>query len=199
MTEWHILFGGIATAIAVFSHIPYLYGIFRGTAKPHAFSWGLWALQNGIVFFAQLSAGGGPGAWAAGFTFISCTIAAIGGLRALSVYVRPIDYICLALSLIAIPLWAMSDNPLYAVILLTISNVLAFIPTWRKAWHRPYEEVMQTYGWGIPKSFFAALGMTTMNWTTLLYPVIAASLNLVMVVLLMYRRHRLKITTDITV
>lgn len=186
--NWTIAFGSIATAIAVFSHVPYLIGVIKGTAKPHAFSWGLWALQNGITFFAQITAGGGPGAWAAGFTFISCMLITLGGLKSISTYIRPIDYICLVLSLIAIPLWGLFDDPVYAIILVTMSNILAFIPTWRKAWIHPHQEVLQTYAWGIAKSFFAALGMENINTTTLLYPIFASFLNLVMVTLLLYRR-----------
>ena len=54
--DYHAVIGGAATVIGVVGYVPYFRDIFRGTTKPHPFSWFLWALLAGIAFAAAVVA-----------------------------------------------------------------------------------------------------------------------------------------------
>jgi hypothetical protein len=69
-----ILFGVISVVVSLICYPQYVYSVFRGQTKPHAFSWGLWALTELTVFVAQAWAGAGPGAWAACSTGLLCAV-----------------------------------------------------------------------------------------------------------------------------
>ncbi len=57
----------LSTFLAIFSIIPYLRAILKKTTKPHQFTWLVFFIMNGIVFFSQYFAG------ARESVLISCT------------------------------------------------------------------------------------------------------------------------------
>ena len=62
--------GIAAVVVGLVSYIPYLWGLYRGKVRPHAFTWLLWGLLTAIAFAAQLSDGAGPGSWITGVTAV---------------------------------------------------------------------------------------------------------------------------------
>ena len=51
-----------AIALTFIGFAPYIRGIHRGTTHAHVFSWLIWGITTGIVFFAQINAKAGSGA-----------------------------------------------------------------------------------------------------------------------------------------
>ena len=76
--EYHAALGFVAVAIGVIGYIPYYRDIFRGTTKPHPFTWVGFGLLNGVTFVAQIVTGAGPGAWVSAITTIALT-GSVGG------------------------------------------------------------------------------------------------------------------------
>lgn len=70
--NYKIIFGLAASAISFISYIPYFRDIFLKRTRPHIFSWLAWSLIGGIVFFAQILEGSGPGAWVVGLGALLC-------------------------------------------------------------------------------------------------------------------------------
>jgi hypothetical protein len=56
-----------------------------------------------------------------------------------------LDWAFLAAALAALPGWALTDDPLSAVLLLTCVDLAGFGPTFRSAYHRPYDEPIVFY------------------------------------------------------
>lgn len=52
------LFAFLSTAFAIFSAVPYIQAILKKKTKPHQFTWLVFFIMNGIVFFSQYLAGG---------------------------------------------------------------------------------------------------------------------------------------------
>jgi hypothetical protein len=60
------LFSTVAILLTFIAFVPYIGTILSGKTKPHVFSWVIWGTTTMIVFFAQLEAKGGVGAWPIG-------------------------------------------------------------------------------------------------------------------------------------
>ena len=59
---------------------------------------------------------------------------------------------------------------LYSVILVSIIDAIAMIPTLRKSWHKPYEENWRPIQWQISTSCYLFLPLSNISATTILYP-----------------------------
>jgi hypothetical protein len=58
------IFGALAVIVSAIRYATYLHAMYRGTAKPHVFSWFNWGLLVAIGAVAQIHTGGGPSVWA---------------------------------------------------------------------------------------------------------------------------------------
>lgn len=134
-----------ATAIALtfFAFLPYIRSVARGDTKPHMFSWVIWGMTTCIVFFAQISDDGGAGAWPIGVSgLVTLYVAWLAYMRRADISITRADWVFLALAMSSLPIWYVTLNPLWAVIVLTITDLLGFGPTFRKAYIKPFEEKM---------------------------------------------------------
>lgn len=181
----------VSVIMALVSYVPYIRGMIKGTTRPHAFSWFIWAILTFIAFFAQITQGGGVGSWLMGIT----AVITLGiSLAAFFVGKRDIkrgDWYCFTLSLLAIPLWAVTKDPSFSVILITVIDAIAFYPTFRKGYHKPYEEVIFTYVIGGLKFFVGIMALEAYNLNTVLYPASLVIMNGAFVALLVWRRRNM--------
>jgi len=117
-------FGATALILTFIAFYPYYRGIIRREVSPHVFTWFIWAAGTVIVFMAQLSDGGGMGAWPIGVSGLLTGGVAVLALRypADTSIVR-MDWMFLVLALSALPLWFLTSTPLSAVIILTLVDL----------------------------------------------------------------------------
>lgn len=186
--DYHVTLGLISVAVGIVGYIPYYRDIFRGTTKPHPFTWIGFGLMNGITFVAQVVTGAGPGAWISALTTLGTFgIAALSfkkGEKDITVF----DWICFASALVGIVLWRLTNDPLGAVIIVTIADFLAFAPTFRKAYVRPHEETVSLYAMSAVKYIISIMALTTFNLTTALFPVAITAFNVAIVLFIVLRR-----------
>ena len=181
--------GLLALTIGLISYIPYFRGILANKTKPHAFSWFIWGLLTAIAFFAQVTSGAGPGAWVTGFSAIVCFIIVGFALVKGEKKITPSDWATFIAALATLPIWYATDNPLYAIILITLIDALGFYPTFRKSWHKPQEEVTVTYSLSAVKFAIALGALQNLNWTTALYPASLVFMNGAFVIMVLWRRN----------
>lgn len=189
--SYHTILGLVAVIIGVIGYIPYYRDIFSGKTKPHPFTWIGFGLLNGITFIVQVVTGGGPGAWVSGITTIAtlgiATLAFTRGEKNITLF----DWMCFGGALIGIVLWKLTSNPLWAVVIVTAADLLAFAPTYRKGFLRPYEETMTLYVLSVFKYLISIFALTTFNLTTAFFPVAIVIANLGIVFMLILRRKSL--------
>lgn len=183
--------GAVATLIALYSYIPYFRDIFAGKTKPHAFSWLVWFLLTAIGFVAQVQDGGGAGAWVTGFTAFIAFFIFIEALRRGEKNITRLDWIFLMASSLTMGLWALTEAPELAVVLITIIDALGFAPTFRKAYHRPDQETAITFTLSAIKFIIAIIALSNYSLVTVLYPASLVLMNTVFVIMLMIRRKQL--------
>ncbi|MEM6709762.1 MAG: hypothetical protein AAF648_13350 [Pseudomonadota bacterium] len=183
------LASGIAFALTFLLFVPYIRSIKRGTTVPHVFSWLVWAFGTLVVFLAQLADGGGIGAWPIGLS------AGLTGYVALLSYrvrarieIEDADWVLFSLALLAIPSWLVTSDPLWAVVFLTLADLLGFGPTLRKAHDHPHEEHAGFFALGGLRNAFVILALEHLSWTTALFPA-AVGFSCVIVAAYIYVRR----------
>ena len=190
--EYKTILGLIAVCLQVLSYVVYFYGMYKGKTKPHAFTWFAWGVANVIAFFAIITSGGGAGTWSIGVNAILCfVIAGIGAYQRVVVY-DLFDWFALVGGILGAVLWAITDNPLLAVLLISVSDAICFIPTFRKAYRLPYEENATSFAIGVLNYVITLFALETFIFTTWLYPVEIILVDLSLVILILVRRKYIK-------
>jgi hypothetical protein len=132
--------GAISLAMVFVQYVPYVYATARGRFTPHVVSYVVWGIGAGIVAAAQWSAGAGAGAWAMTATAVGCLLVAGLSARTGVGYVNRWDRACLAVALVALPLWPALRDPLASVLLITAIDLAAYAVTLRKMIIAPRED-----------------------------------------------------------
>ncbi len=180
--------GGAAVVVGFIGYVPYFTTILSGKTKPHAFTWFVWGLLTAIAFGGQIVGGGGAGTWVTGFTaiisFVIFGLALFRGKRDFPLA----DWLCLSGCLLALLVWFLTDSPLGAIVLITLIDLLAFVPTFRKTYRSPESEPAATYVLSAIKFVFGIAALQSFSVLTVLYPASLVLTNGLFVVMLLVRR-----------
>ena len=160
-----------ATTLLVIAYIPYITNILRNNTRPHPYSWFISGSLTFIAFLIQLTHGGGVGVIP---TFIGSMAGLLVFALSLSNSHRPqitkSDTLFLLAAIIAACVWLIAKQPLASVILLSVIDVLAFVPTVRKSWKHPEQETALYYYLDAARFTFAVLALQHYSAVTVLYP-----------------------------
>lgn len=186
--SYKVIIGIIAAIISVVAYIPYFKNIFKHTTKPHLFTWLVWSFIVGIAFVAQIRDGAGFGALVTGVTAIICILITFFSLFYGEKDIKIIDWVCLILSFVGLLSWKSTNNPLLAVFMVTIADILAFAPTLRKGYYKPYEDTASTWALNSIKFLISLIALQNYNLTTILYPATLVISNGSLFFILLLRR-----------
>lgn len=180
----------IALTFAAFA--PYVTAILRGQTKPHVFSWVIWGATTFVVAFAQLAGGAGVGAWPIMVSgVISAAMAVLSFVKRGDYSVTRSDWLFLALGLSSLPAWYVTADPLAAVIILAIADLLGFGPTIRKGYARPFEENLAFFVIITLRNAVAIAALENYTWTTLLWPALTGLAGPPYIAMVLWRRRAL--------
>ena len=181
----------IAVAITWIAFLPYIRSIQHGETKPHVFSWVIWGLSTFIVFLGQVADGGGAGAWAIGVSGIITTyVAWLAYQKKADIQIASTDWIFLALALSALPLWYIHDDPLWTVVILTGIDALGFGSTFRKSYHKPFDEQLGFYVLMTTRNAISIAALAHYSVTTVIFPALTGFLSLLFILMLLVRRKQ---------
>ena len=194
--DYKTILGILAVIIGLVSYIPYFRDIFYGQTRPHIFSWLIWSLLEGTDFFAQLSRGGAAGAWVTGTTALLCLSVFIVSLSRGEKNITRTDKISFAGALLGLIFWLVTSNPLTAVILVSVTDFLGFVPTFRKSYYKPDQETTKLYSMSILKLTVSLFALGSFNPTTAIYPASLILTNAAFVTMTLIRRKTLSQKTN---
>lgn len=183
--------GGLAAVLALVSYVPYVADIFKGKTKPHAISWGIWSALLAIYLLAAVHDHAGPGVWQLGITTLMCALIFVLSLRRGEKQIFRSDWLCLLGAAIAGMLWWITNDPLVSILLVTAIDFIAFVPTFRKSFHKPHQETLSTHWVDVVKHGLSLTAMANYSLVTTLYPSTLFVMNLAFAVLLTVRRKQL--------
>ncbi|MBT3921624.1 MAG: hypothetical protein HOF21_03520 [Nitrospina sp.] len=184
------LLGAIGIGLTFFAYLPYIRSIVQGKTRPHVFSWVIWGTSTCIVFLAQLTDKGGAGAWVIGVSgIISIYVAILAYLKRSDSTITRIDWLFFILAMTSLPLWYLTSDPLWAVVLLTTVDVLGFGPTFRRAYIHPFEEQLMFYVIMAVRNLIVVLALENYSLTTVLFPATIAVVCLIFSLMVVSRRR----------
>jgi hypothetical protein len=186
------IIGSVATLIGFATYIQYLYLLHHKRIKPHVFSWFVWGLISVIGWAAQWVDSAGPGAWPMAQTAIWCFVVAAISLKRGEKNITRSDWYVFIGSLLSLAAWAVTKDPAWAAVLITITDILAFYPTIRKSWHKPHEDAAFAFSISATKFAIALFAIENISVATFLYPFSLVFVNGGYVVMLLWRRRVLK-------
>ena len=179
----------IGITIGFIAYAVYFYGVFYGKTKPHGFTWFVWGIMNITVFFAQLIKGGGAGAWITGSNGVLCLAVAVVAIWRGEKNITRTDWFCLGGALAGIMTWIVTHNPLTAVLLASVVDLCAILPTIRKAYHKPYEENVLGFSIDLAAFVLALVALESFNLTTALFPAVILVNDSFLVGMILIRRQ----------
>ncbi len=188
------ILSAIAIALTLAAFLPYIRAIVIGTTRPHVFSWVIWGTTTFVVFLAQLEEKGGAGAWPIGVSgSITIFIALLAYVKRADITVTKTDWLFFVSALSSLPFWYITSDPLWAVIILTIVDVLGFGPTIRKVYSFPHSESLLFFALFAARNLIVIVALETRSATTVLFPAVTAAACIALAAMATYRRRALAI------
>ena len=179
-----------AIAITIIAFAPYIRAILIGKVQPHVFSWIIWGTTTFVVFLAQLQDSGGVGAWAIGVSGVmTIFIALLAYWKRSDLTITRIDWLFFALAITALPIWGTTDNPMWAVIVLTFVDLLGFAATVRKSYAQPYSESLLFFTLFLLRNLLVLIALENYSLTTALFPAVISVACLFLIAMIVYRRR----------
>ncbi len=179
----------VAALLAVVGNIPYLIDVLKGKVQPHPYTWLVWTIVSGVIFFGQLAKGAGvgviPTAASEIFTFIIFFLSLKNGFK----MVRKIDTVFLIICLLGLIPWFLTKDPTISVITVVSIDLIAFIPTIRKTWEMPSTENPMLYGMNSLRHFLALFSLQAYNIATTLHSIAMIVTNSIMTFLILRKKR----------
>ena len=190
--QFEEIIGGLSIIITICTYIPYLKDTYTGKVTPHPFSWFIWSSLVAIIYAAQIWDNAGPGSWVYGFLTLLFFAIAILSLKRGKRHITKIDTVLFGGGVLSIPIWIVTNDPTWSVILISVIFTIAMIPTFRKCYKEPYSEVIYLYAIDTLRNLMAILALTNFTVITALFPITLMINNAGLAVFLVVRRSILK-------
>ena len=187
MLEFLVIVAAVASILAAGV---YIRSMFTGRTKPNRVTWLMWAIAPLIATAAALSNGVG---WAvlpvfmAGFSPLLIFTASFFAKKAywkLSTF----DYVCGALSVLALVMWWLTKDPNVAIVFAIASDALASIPTLTKAWTNPETESVWPFIVGVFGAASSLVVATLWTFSEYAFPSYLIIVN-ILILLALYNRQ----------
>lgn len=168
-----IIASTIATGIAVIAYIPYLIDMFKGKNKPHLYTWISIFFITAIVAYIQLISGSGIGAIPIILGVFVDAIILFYCFRFGTKDVIFVDKVCLAISVVGVISYPiLITQPIISLTIVTIAEVISFIPTVRKTRNDPYSESLTSYYFIMVKLILILVALQKYNLLTVSYSIL---------------------------
>lgn len=186
--NFHTIFAALSAIIGIGSFVPYIRDIFRLKTTPHSYSWLIWALLQGTGALAMLSAGASWGALSVTIGAFLCASVFLLSLRYGTTNITAFDTVCFIGALLATAVWFSLHDALLAIVLVSLIDLLAFLPTFRKAYVEPHSETTATYVLSGIADGLALFALGAFSVTTSLYLFTLVITNFACAGIILFRR-----------
>lgn len=192
--NYQILFTILSVVIGIYCFIPYIRDIFKGTTKPHLYTWFIWTVLQTVGVLAMLNAGARFGTASLALGAVLCFFIFILSFFYGTKNIKFFDKICLVGALIAVFIYFFLNDPFWSVIVVTVTDLVGFLPTIRKSFEEPETETFSTYFFSSLSSLFALGALSYFSFTTAVYLISLVLSNGICAVVILIRKSKLKIS-----
>lgn len=141
----YILYGQVATLITAMAYLPYIFSILKNKTKPDRTTWSILFLIGIITFFTYRGVGADTTLGVAFVNVIGPLIIFLLSLKFGEGWKNKNNFKYLIFSVIAIILWQIYKSPLVGLIFNLMADFMAFVPTIKKSFSRPWTEDLLTW------------------------------------------------------
>ncbi len=192
MTQ-ELLFVIISILILWIGNFFYLRDILVGRSFPHPISYGIWFVLIGFNTYILA----GEKEWYSFsiglFNTLTCIIYAGFGIYCFSkIRKNGFDYFCLFLSFLLIAYWLWTRNNSNTIILTIIIDLIASLPTLKKAWLQPWTETISLYFSSFLVAALTILSLKTLTFDATAFWVYLIFINTSIINVCIFRRWYLK-------
>ncbi|PIR76549.1 MAG: hypothetical protein COU32_01410 [Candidatus Magasanikbacteria bacterium CG10_big_fil_rev_8_21_14_0_10_42_10] len=191
MLQYIVLLGAAGQLIGI---SVYIKETIRGNTKPNRVSWLMWSIATLIAAAAEVTKGVG---WAvlpifiAGFAPFLVFIATFFNKKSYW-KLQTFDYICGALSLLAIFFWWLTKEANVAIVFAIAADAFAAIPTYKKAITHPHSESVAPFALGFFNALTSFFALVAFNFAELAFPIYLVLLDASFTIII-YRGKRKKV------
>ena len=178
----------IATAIGVVAFFPYLRDTFSLKTKPHAYTWLIWAITQGTAVFGIWHGGGGWGALNLTIGTLFVIVVFLFSIKYGTKNITKNDTAILIAALSVIIVWWRLDQPLISVIMVSVIDVIGYVPSFRKSYQEPWSETLISWILFSASNIFAILALKEYNLLTVTYLAAITSANIALFLICFFRR-----------
>jgi hypothetical protein len=170
MLKYIVIIGAIVELAGKYIYIK---DTLKGNTKPNKVTWLLWGIAPIIATFAALSAGVRWAVLPIFATGLGCLIVFVVSFLNPKSYwkLEKLDYFCGICSILALILWAITKEPIIAIIFSIASDGFASLPTVIKSWKYPETESGLTYVASLFNSLTSFFALKTLTFSELAFPV----------------------------
>ena len=184
------LFAIIAALLAVLGNVPYLRDVLKGKVKPHPYTWLVWSIVSGTVFFGMLTKGAGIGALPTAVSELFTILIFLFALKYGFKGITRTDTFFLVTALLGLVPWLLTKDPTISVVVAVGIDLIAFAPTFRKTWVYPSTENPLLFSTNTLRHILALFSMQTYNIATTLHSIAMILTNTAMALLIFWRTRR---------
>jgi len=170
--------------------LPYLRDIFAKKTKPHIYSWLVWSIIQSVGVLAMIKAGASFGALSLGIGALLVIFIFLISFKYGTKNITKLDTFLLIAALGTTIYWIIEKDPLISVILVTVIDLVAFVPTYRKTYLAPHSETLSSYILDVASNLSAIVAIAIYSLTTTLYIASLVITNAIMVFILIFRRRK---------
>lgn len=127
--------------------------------------------MTGTAFLAQRTQTHEIGTRVMGISAVMSLFIAGYGWWRYNIVIKKIDWLYFLCALLGIGAWYITKTPLRSVIIIAITDLLAFLPTFRKVRSDPQGESVGAYGLSALKFVFALWSFESFSLVVRLYPI----------------------------
>lgn len=183
-----IVFSIIATVIGVVAFLSYFRDIFLLKTKPHVYTWLIWSITQGTGVLGILYGGGSWGALNLAVGTIFVVFIFLFSLKYGTKNITMSDTVILIAALCAILVWWQLHQPLISVIMVSVIDVIGYVPSFRKTYREPWSETMMSWILFAASNIFAILALREYNLLTLTYLIAITLANVSLFAICFFRR-----------
>lgn len=187
--NYSIFLSIVAASFGILAFFPYIRDIVNKKTKPHLYTWLIWSITQGIGFFAVLKGGGGWASLSLGIGTLLVFATTILSIKRGTSSITKFDTGILLLAIGSIFVWWKFNQPVVSVVLVSLIDVIGYVPTFRKAYHNPWSETLTTWGLFSASNLVALSILEQFNLLTVTYLLAMTSANIVLICLCLVRRN----------
>jgi hypothetical protein len=180
----------VAAVWGILAAFQYMRSMLLGKAKPNRVTWLMWSVSPMIAAIAAAFNGAGLAAVPVFITGLSPLLVFLASFAIKDSYWRlgRFDYACCAFSVLALALWAVTQNPNVAIAFAIASDGSAAIPTIAKTFGHPESESVGIYVFSIFSAIVAMLAAKSFDFSSYAFPVYIVVLSVLLTVLICRKR-----------